>query len=103
MFEYGSKAKFVYYLQATQILYWCRNQQYPSPCIHALFANIARPLTSSRYVNPCDPNHGTPQTKAKMQGGMGGFVSFEQAAGHGGKQTFSSLSLSLKRTTRAFH
>lgn len=40
----------------------------------------------ARYVNPCDPNHGTSATAAKVAGGtMAGFVGFEQAAGHGTK------------------
>ena len=39
---------------------------------------------NARYVNPCDPNHGTPATAAKIKGDMGGFVNFESDAGHGG-------------------
>ena len=44
------------------------------------------PGTNARYVNPCDPSHGTPPTATKIKDNMAGFVSYENGIGHGTKQ-----------------
>jgi hypothetical protein len=45
---------------------------------------VATTCFTCRYVNPCDPDHGTPATHTKMEGAMGNFVSFENSKGNGG-------------------
>ena len=46
-------------------------------------AALVKPPTQAQYVNPCDPNHGSPATAQKVKGGMGGFVDYENDHGHG--------------------
>jgi phospholipase C len=49
-------------------------------------------------VNPCDPNHGTPGTLAKMGPGrdMSGFVNNENERGHGGTTRFCDVMSAFK-------
>ena len=44
-------------------------------------------------VNPCDPDHSTPATLAKMGAGrtMGGFIDFENARGNNGTRRFCDV------------